>query len=253
MVSATRKKGALDRAVRNDDNEIPFWRCLLAEFIGTFYLTFVSAAPIVISQIGEHHLQNVDKVIPAGALVAAMIYVVGPISGAHFNPAVTFAFALRRVFPWVQTIPYILIQLLGGFAAAGAIYAMFGNVEHLGANQPHLGIMQSFVCEVIFTFLLVSVILGTSNKHKIAGANSALAVGMTIALCGLVGAEASGGSMNPARSLCPALLSGYFEGQWLYLAGPLIGSGLAAVTAFLLDGGPNSDEKKAARGEERAS
>jgi MIP family channel proteins len=252
MVSATRLKNAADSQVGDDSDKVPFWKCILAEIIGTFYLTFVSAAPIMISHIGSHELQNVDKVVPAGGLVAAMIYVVGPISGAHFNPAVTLAFALRRAFPWAQTIPYILAQFAGGFLAAGTLLAMFGNVEHLGANQPHLGIMQSFACEIIFTFLLVTVILGTANNHKIAGPNSALAVGFTIALCGLVGAEASGGSMNPARSLCPALLAGYHQGQWLYLLGPVIGSALACLSMWLLCGSRNQDEKKAARGQERA-
>lgn len=252
MVSAARRKRRVEQAVDNDDNDVPFWKCLLAEVIGTFYLTFVSAAPIMISRIGSHELQNIEKVLPAGALVAALIYVVGPISGAHFNPAVTFAFALRRAFPWAQTLPYMVAQFAGGALAALSLLAMFGNVEHLGANQPQLGILQSFICEVIFTFLLVTVILGTANMHKIVGPNSALAVGMTIALCGLVGAEASGGSMNPARSLAPALLSGYSYGQWLYLAGPLLGATLATAAMHLLAGSLNREEKKAALGQERS-
>jgi MIP family channel proteins len=242
----TRKSGT-----PNNEIEIPFWKCLLAEVIGTFFLTLVSAAPIIISRVGEHELDIVAKVVPAGGLVASLIYVVGPLSGAHFNPAVTLAFCMRRAFPWTQAVPYWLAQFAGGFAAAGLLLAMFGNVEHLGANVAHVGVMQSFVLEIVLTFLLVTVILGTSQNHRVTGPNAALAVGMTIALCGLVGGEVSGGSMNPARSLCPAIAAGYWDSQWVYLAGPVLGSLLAVLAMWALHGPRNHEEKKAGVGGER--
>jgi aquaporin Z len=242
----TRKSGTPE-----NEYEIPFWKCLLAEVIGTFFLTLVSAAPIVIDKIGEHHLDIVAKVVPAGGLVASLIYVVGPLSGAHFNPAVTLAFCVRRAFPLTKAIPYWLAQFAGGFAAAGLLLAMFGNVEHLGANVARVGVMQSFVLEIVLTFLLVTVILGTSQNHRVTGANAALAVGMTIALCGLVGGEVSGGSMNPARSLTPAIVAQYWEAQWVYLLGPALGALLATLAALALHGPRNHDEKKAGVGADR--
>lgn len=250
MATALQKKTSKSGTAQNEI-VIPFWKCLLAEVIGTFFLTLVSAAPVVISKVGEHPLDIVAKVAPAGGLVASLIYVVGPVSGAHFNPAVTLAFCLRRAFPWTQAIPYWLSQLAGGFAAAGLLLAMFGNVEHLGANVARVGVMQSFVLEIVLTFLLATVILGTSQNHRVVGPNAALAVGMTIVLCGLVGGEVSGGSMNPVRSLCPAIMAGYWDAQWIYLAGPLVGSALAVLAAWALHGPRNHEEKKAGVGDDR--
>lgn len=242
----TRKSGTPDNEI-----DIPFWKCILAEVTGTFFLTLVSAAPVVISALAQHPLDLVAKVVPAGALVASMIYVVGPISGAHFNPAVTLAFCARRAFPWTQVLPYWLAQFAGGLAAAGLLLTMFGNVEHLGANVAKIGVMQSFVFEIVLTFLLVTVILGTSQNHRVTGPNAALAVGMTIVLCGLVGGEVSGGSMNPARSLSPAIVAQYWEAQWIYVLGPALGSLLATLAALALHGHRNHDEKRAGVGEQR--
>jgi glycerol uptake facilitator-like aquaporin len=129
---------------------------------------------------------------------------------------------------------------------------MFGRAEHLGANMPHVGIVQSLVTEIIFTFLLLTIILSTAKQHKLVGPNGALAVGLTIALSGLVGGPVSGASMNPARSAGPALLAGgdALAAYWIYLIGPAIGATLAALTITLMHGRPNCDEEREATGAE---
>src|SRR5262249_14791731 len=149
-----------------------------------------------------------------------MIYVLGKISGAHFNPAVTVAFAARSVFPWHCVPFYIASQLAGAVAASLLLLVTFGNVDHLGATIPHAGLMQAFALEILLSLLLILVILGTACEHKLLGPNAALAVGGAIILCGLVGSPISGASMNPARSLGPALVSGTFDAWWIYLLGP---------------------------------
>jgi MIP family channel proteins len=223
---------------------------MLAEAFGAFLLTFVSAAPIVVAALtGE--LQNIDKVAPSGMVVAALIYTLGNVSGAHFNPAVTFAFALRRVFPWLYVPLYWAAQLVGAAAAGAAVFAMFGSTAHVGANMPHIGIAQSLAMEVLFSMLLVVVILGTANQHRIVGANAALAVGLTISLCGLVGGPVSGASMNPARSLGPALFGDGISVVWIYIVGPLLGAALGVLITWLIQGTPAEEEAEAAAGKDR--
>lgn len=233
-----------------EDQDTPIWKALTAEFIGTFFLTFVSAAPIVIGEL-TGKLHNIDKVLPAGMVVAALIYTIGAISGAHFNPAVTLAFTLRRAFPWRNLPLYWVTQLVAATAAGATVIAMFGLTAHAGANEPHLGMLPCLVMEVLFTFLLCSVILGTSTQHRSIGPNAALAVGLTIALCGLVGGPVSGASMNPARSLGPAIVGGSLDTAWIYVVGPLVGGALAALVATILHGPANGAEISEAEGKRR--
>lgn len=231
------------------DKKCPFWKSMFCEFIGTFFLTFVSAGAMVVASItGE--LNHIDKILPAGMLVAAMIWSLGAISGAHFNPAVTLAFALRKAFPWRDVPGYWLAQLVASIAAAAALLTLFGQEAHLGATTPRSGDVQSLVMEIIWTYLLIAVILGTAQQHKIVGANAAMAVGMTIILCGLVGGPISGASMNPARSFGPALLGGTMTSYWIYVVGPVIGAGLAVFVTTLLHGSVDGDEEVTALGEE---
>lgn len=223
-------------------------RILFAELLGTWALVTVAAGGGVISAVsGGQVSQNAQVVAPALA-VAALIYVLGPISGAHFNPVVTLAFALRGDFPWRHLPSFWLIQVAGSILAALILRALFGMAGHLGTTVPHHGVGTSLVMEIILTFLLVTVILGTASDRKIVGANAALAVGFTIALDGLFAAPISGSSMNPARSLGPAIASWNLTDQWIYIAGPVAGATLAALVAFVLRGMTTLDAIEAATG-----
>ena len=231
------------------EKKVPLWTSLLAEVIGTFFLTFVSVLPISVAA-ATGHLHNIDKVVPAGMVVAAQIYALGPVSGAHFNPAVTLGFALRKAFPWHCVPLYWIAQLIGATAAGALNLALYGPIAHDGATLPNAGIWQSFVLEVAFTFLLMLIILSTSNQHRIVGPNAALAVGLVIALDGLIGGAASGASMNPARSLGPAIFGGTLDTVWIYILAPAAGAALAVGAMYLLHGPVNGDEPKQATGPE---
>jgi aquaporin Z len=168
----------------------------------------------------------------------AIILFMGAVSGAHLNPGVSLAFALRGDFPWKRVPGYIIIQLIGATLAALFLRLVFGNVEHLGATLPGPGYKnwQALLMEIVLTTLLVSVILGTASAAQNVGAIAALGVGGYIALAGLWSAPVSGTSMNPARSFGPALVSGDWSSYWVYLAGPLIGALIAVGFAVVLRG-----------------
>jgi len=227
-------------------------QALLAELFGTFALTFVAAGGLVIKEVSHDQVEYVARVAAPGLAVMAIIYTLGDISGAHINPAVTLAFALRRAFAWGRVPGYWLAQLLGASLAALILYALFGEVNHLGATLPHFGDTPAFVMEIILTIFLVSVIIGTAQKSKIVGPNAGMAVGATVALCGLFADPISGASMNPARSLGPALVSGDLSSAWIYLVGPFVGSIAAVVLAWVLKGPPNQNETEAASGKKQS-
>src|SRR5439155_17868098 len=157
-------------------------RSVFAELLGTFALTFVAAGGIVIQEVSQHEVSYEARVAAPGLVVLAMIYTLGNVSGAHINPAVTLAFALRGAFSWLRVPGYILAQLIGALLAAGVLRLLFGDAGHVGATIPHYGTLQSFVMEVILTTLLVTVIVGTATDHKVVGPNAGIAVGATIAL-----------------------------------------------------------------------
>ncbi len=237
---------------KQQEKQCTLTQCLLAEFVGTLLLTVVATAPIVIGQQSAE-ITHADKVVAPGLLVMAMIYTVGNLSGAHFNPAVTLAFAARRDFPWRRVPGYWLVQLVGAVAGAGLTSLLFGTGEHVGATLPHAGIGVALVTELFLTTLLLLVILGTSKNHKIAGSNAAIAVGATISLCGMIASPISGASMNPARSFGPALLSGSLDTWWIYLIGPCCGALLAVLLLFMLHGQHNVDEIEARGTKEQRS
>jgi aquaporin Z len=171
-------------------------------------------------------------------MVLAIILFMGAISGAHLNPAVSLAFALRGDFPWRRVPGYIIIQLIGASLACLFLLAVFGNIQHLGATLPGPGYAnwQALLMEIVLTASLVSVILGTASAAQNVGAIAALGVGGYIALAGLWGAPVSGTSMNPARSFGPALVGGDFTSYWVYVVGPLAGAGIAVAIATVLRG-----------------
>jgi aquaporin Z len=185
------------------------------------------------------------RAIAPGLAVAAMIYSIGDTSGAHFNPAVTLAFGLKRLVPAVWLPVYWAAQLSGALTAAAVLGVLFGPRIDAAVSTPKLvDPLGAVVLETILTFLLVTVILGTADRFRVVGPNAALAVGATIALCGLIALPVEGASMNPARSLGPALVAGRLGDVWIYIVGPVIGALAAtAVTAFLH--GPVEDDGKA--------
>ena len=231
----------------------PLWRSLTAEAFGTFALVFVDCGGVVIESIGPAgHVTSESRSLATGLMVMALIYALGPTSGAHVNPVATAAFALRGVFPWRRVPTYWAAQIAGAVVAALLLRAVFGNVEHLGATEPHFGVLAGLVMEAVLTLLLVTVILSTATRHHIIGPNAALAVGGTVTLCGLFARPVSGASMNPARSIGPALVSGHATDVWIYLAGPFAGAILAVLLVDLLYGATKPEEARAAIGGEES-
>ncbi|MBV9660998.1 MAG: aquaporin [Acidimicrobiales bacterium] len=226
------------------------WRRLFSEALGTFFLVLVAAGGAVVNARSHGQVPLDARVVAPGLMVMAVIYFMGTISGAHLNPAVTIAFALRRNFPWRRVPGYLIAQLAGSLAAAGFLRATFGNVGHLGATEPGLGISAATttLIEVVLTVGLVSVILGTASGARNIGANAAIAVAGYIALAGLWAAPVSGASMNPARSLGPALIGGHWHDWWAYLIGPTAGAGIAVGFAWILRGAPSPAANQAAQG-----
>jgi aquaporin Z len=220
-----------------------------AELLGAFGLTFVAAGADVIARVSRGEIGIISRAVAPFLLVMAMIYSIGNVSGAHFNPAVTFAFALRRAFPWARVPGYWIAQMLGAMAAAGLLLILFGDVAHLGTSEPHSAPLVALVMEIVLTWILVSVILGTATRYRLLGPNAALAVGATIARDGLFALPISGASMNPARSIGPAIVRRTLHDSWIYLAGPFAGAALAVLTTWALHGRQKTDEEKVASGE----
>ena len=224
------------------------WRRLFSELLGTFALVLVAAGGGILHAKGQISLAA--AVVAPGLMVMAIILFMGAVSGAHLNPGVSLAFALRGDFPWKRVPGYIIIQLAGASLACLFLRWVFGNTEHLGATLPGPGYhnWQAFLMEIVLTALLVSVILGTASAAQNVGAIAALGVGGYIALAGLWGAPVSGTSMNPARSFGPALVSGTWTSYWVYIAGPLTGALIAVGFALVLRGRGGGDEIARAAG-----
>ena len=218
------------------DNPRLEWRRLFSELLGTFFLVLVAAGGGILHAEGQISLAA--AVVAPGLMVMAIILFMGAISGAHLNPGVSLAFALRRDFPWKRVPGYIIVQLVGATLAALFLLAVFGNIEHRGATLPGPGYAnwQALLMEIVLTAGLVSVILGTASAAQNVGAIAALGVGGYIALAGLWSAPVSGTSMNPARSFGPALVSGDLTSYWVYVVGPLAGMLIAVGCAIVLRG-----------------
>jgi aquaporin Z len=229
----------------------PLWIRLIIEFLGTLVLVTVAAGAGVINHYaGGGPISRTAAVIAPGAAVMAMIYAWGPLSGLHINPAVTFAFASRRVFPRAWVVPYWVVQFAGAICAAWFLQVMFGNVS-AGSNYPIAkpgGDWRSFVMETVLTAILVSIILNTATGGRSIGHNAAIAVGSTVALLGLFASPISGASMNPARTLGPDIVSTDFTGWWVYLAGPALGATIAVMIITAVRGRPVTEEWEAAEG-----
>jgi aquaporin Z len=205
-------------------NEEERMRRLAAELLGTFALVFAGTGAIVINEVTGGTVSHVGIAFTFGLIVLAMIYAVGDVSGAHLNPAVTLGFFVARRFVGRRVAPYIASQCAGAILASLVLRLMFPTSVTLGATLPAGDGLQSFVLEVILTFLLMFVILSVSTGSKEKGILAGVAVGSVIALEALFAGPISGASMNPARSLAPALVSLRVDSLWVYLTAPVLGA-----------------------------
>ncbi len=214
---------------------MPLARLLAAEFVGTFTLVFAGAGAIMVDA-KTHALGHIGVAFTFGLVIMAMIYAVGHISGAHFNGAVTFAFALSRHFPWSRAAAYWCAQLLGAVVAAAVLRGSLGDIAHVGATLPSGSQGQSFLWELLLTFFLMFVIMAVATDTRAVGEAAAIAIGGTIGLDALFGGPISGASMNPMRSAGPALVSGDLHALWLYIVAPVAGASLGALAYQLIRG-----------------
>lgn len=207
---------------------------LLAEFLGAFFLTFVAAGAEIVATTTDEGAGNTARYVAPGLVVMALVYSLGDISGAHFNPVVTLAFALRGVFRWVHVPVYWAAQFGGACVAALTLRQMFGNIAHLGAPNSRMSAGTILTLEGLLTGLLILVILNTATRERVIGPNAAIAVGATIILCGIVFGPVTGAVMNPARAFGPALVSGHWTHSGAYGMGAVVGSiGAVAITAII--------------------
>ena len=220
------------------DDRSQEWRRLFSELLGTFFLVLVAAGGGMMGQAFPDTISRTAAVTAPALMVLGVILFMGKVSGAHLNPAVSIAFALRGDFPWSRVPGYIVVQLIGATLAAWFLQAVIGVSAQYGSNYPAAGYsaVLAMVMEAVLTFALVSVILGTASGAQNVGVVGALGVGGYIALAGLWGSPISGASMNPARTFGPNLVSMDFDSFWVYVAGPLLGAVLAVGVAFVLRG-----------------
>jgi aquaporin NIP len=202
-------------------------RKYLAEAVGTFALVFCGTGAIIINEETKGAVSHVGIALTFGLIVMAMIYALGHISGAHLNPAVSIAFAISARFPLKQLVPYILSQLTGAFVACLILRTMFPDNNLLGVTIPFGSDWQSFILEMLLSFFLMLVIINVATGSKEQGMFAGLAIGSTVLLEAMFAGPISGASMNPARSLAPAVISGHLEHLWIYLTAPIMGAIMA--------------------------
>lgn len=214
------------------------WREALAEGIGTFILVFAGTGAVMVNSISGGSVTHIGISFVFGAVVTALIYGIGHLSGAHFNPAVTLAFWTSGFFPKRRVLPYILAQLLGALAASALLLISLGRVANLGATLPLKGNwLQSLVLEFVLTFILMFVILGSGLDRRAHIGFAGLAIGLTVGMEAAFMGPITGASMNPARSLGPALVGGIWQHHWVYWVAPILGAQLAVIVYRQLSNG----------------
>jgi aquaporin NIP len=206
----------------------------LAEVIGTFALVFCGTGAIIINQETAGVVTHAGIAITFGLIVATMIYTLGDISGAHLNPAVSFAFWVAKVFPGKEVIPYIISQTIGAFIASLTLHYLFPANLSLGSTLPAGDPMQSFILELILTFILMLVIMRVAKGSKEQGLFAGIAIGSVVLLEAMFAGPICGASMNPIRSIAPAVVSGYTQSLWVYILAPTLGAILAVFTYNIL-------------------
>jgi aquaporin NIP len=210
-------------------------RALVAEAIGTAALVFAGCGAIMVDARTQQ-LGHVGVAISFGLVIMVMIYAVGHVSGAHFNPAVTLAFAVTRHFSWPRVAGYWSAQLTGALVAAAVLRGSLGDVAHVGATLPSGSDGQAFLWEAVLSFLLMFVIMAVATDTRAVGAGAAIAIGGTVGLDALFGGPITGASMNPARSLGPGLVSGELHDLWIYVVAPIGGAAIGALAYQLVRG-----------------
>lgn len=226
LVDSFDKEAVAPTATPPLSGEASLWACALAECIGTFGLVFAGCGAIMIDTESHGQITHVGVGLVFGLIITVMIYAFGHISGAHFNPAVTLGFVLARHFPIHRLWMYWGAQFAGAILASLCLRWLLGDVAHLGATLPtgNGGAWQSFALEALLTFFLMVVIMAMATDTRAVGQAAALAIGATVALEALFAGPISGASMNPARSLAPALVSFTWSAQWVYLSAPFLGA-----------------------------
>jgi aquaporin Z len=205
-------------------------RALASELFGTFALVFAGTGAIVVNDVHGGAVSHVGIALTFGLVVLALVYALGDVSGAHLNPAVTLGFFVARRFEARRVIPYIASQCAGAVLASGLLRLLFVDNANLGGTHPAGPVWQSFVFEIVLTLLLMFVILSVSTGAKEKGVMAGVAVGSVIALEALFAGPVCGASMNPARSLAPALVSGKLDALWIYMIAPVVGATVAVLT-----------------------
>ncbi|GAA4274161.1 MIP family channel protein [Aquimarina gracilis] len=205
-------------------------RKYISESIGTFSLIFCGTGAMTINEVTGGDVTHVGIAITWGLIVMAMIYAFGEISGAHFNPAVTIAFAYAKKFEWKEVPKYIIAQCVGAIVASSVLLFLFPESEFLGGTIPTVDSFRAFILELLLTYFLMVVIINVSTGSKEIGTMAGIAIGGIVLLEAMFAGPITKASMNPARSLGPALLSGHWEQQWLYFIAPIAGALLAVLT-----------------------
>ncbi len=214
------------------------WRELLAEAIGTFILVFAGTGAIMVNQISNGAITHLGVSFVFGAVVTALIYTFGHISGAHFNPAVTLAFWRSGFLPTFKVLPYIIAQILGGVLASLMLLLSLGSVANLGATIPlHDNWLQSLILEIILTFILMLVIFGSGLDRRSHSGFAGIAIGLTVGLEAACMGSITGASMNPVRSFAPTLVGGVWQHHWIYWVAPILGAQLAVFVYAQLSNG----------------
>ena len=206
----------------------------IAEFIGTFSMIFCGCGAMTVNEVTGGDVTHVGIAITWGLIVMAMIYAFGETSGAHFNPAVSIAFAYAKKFSWKEVPKYILAQVLGAFAASFVLWFLFPASEFLGSTIPTVDVWRAFVLELLLTFFLMVVIINVSTGSKEIGIIAGIAVGAVVLLEAMFAGPITNASMNPARSIAPNIVSGNIQGLWLYIFAPILGALLAVVSCKLV-------------------